>query len=138
MFNRITALVLCLVLAVSLIPGAAAEGRQPIAPESVDQCCSTLRVDTLDPNYTRPAYNGKLIDITPQRVEDTFHYLDEHYVKNHPEQALMVYTGTARDREALKKLAQTITKGCKTSRQKADAIGDWLRRNIYYDIDTSA
>ena len=138
MFKRIIALVLCLVLAVSLVPGVSAAVRPPIFPESVDQCCHTLREEVNDPNYLRPAYDGKLIDLTPQRVADTFVYLDEHYVKNHPEQALDFYTGTAEDRANLKKLAETITKNCKTNKEKADAIGKWISGNITYDINTSA
>ena len=138
MFKRIIALALCLVLAVSLVPAASAAGRQPIAPESVDQCCHTLRADINDPDYHRPSYSGKLINLTPQRVADTFVYLDEHYVKNHPEQALDFYTGTAEDRANLKKLAETITKNCKTNKDKADAIGKWIKGNITYDVNTSA
>ena len=138
MFKRISALALVLVLAVSLLPAVNAFGREPLAPESVDQCCRTIREEALKPNYFRPAIDGKLIDITPQRVADTFVYLDEHYVKNHPEQALAFYTGTEEDRENLKKLAETITADCKTDKEKADAIGRWIKGNITYDINTSA
>ena len=138
MFKRITALALVLVLAVSLVPAADAFGRQPLAPESVDQCCHTIREEALRPDYHRPDFEGKLIEITPQRVADTFVYLDEHYVKAHPEQALEFYTGTAEDRENLKKLAETITAGCKTDKEKADAIAKWIKGNINYDVNTSA
>ena len=138
MFKRITALALALVLAVSLVPGAAAAGRAPVTPVSPDQCCHTLRVDALDPNYVRPAYEGKLIEITPQRVEDTFRYLDDVYVKQHPEAALMMNTGDHRDQEVLKTLAETITAGCKTDTEKTNAIDRWIYRNIYYDVNTSA
>ena len=138
MFKRIIAMALCLVLAVSLLPAADAFGREPIPAEPVDRCCTTLRVDVLDPNYTRPDYEGKLIDITPQRVADTFAYLEEHYERNHPEQALAFYTGTEEDRANLLKLAETITAGCKTDTEKADAIGRWISGNIYYDVATSA
>ena len=138
MFKRLFSLVLCLVLVVSLVPGVSAAGRQPIAPESVDQCCHTLREDIADPNYYRPDFEGKLISLTPQRVADTFAYLDEHYVKNHPEQALDFYTGTAEDRANLKKLAVEITKYCKTNKEKADAIASWIKGNITYDVNTSA
>ena len=138
MFKRISALALVLVLAVSLLPAVNAFGREPLAPESVDQCCHTIREEALSPNYYRPDFEGKLIDITPQRVADTFVYLDEHYVKNHPEQALDFYTGTAEDRANLKKLAETITAGCKTAKEKADAIGKWISGNITYDVMTSA
>ena len=138
MFKRMTALALCLVLALGMLPGANAFGREPVAPESPDLCCHTLRVDNLSPNYVRPDYDGKLINITPQRVEDHFRYLDEVYVHLHPEAALVVNTGDHRDQEALKTLAETITKGCKTNTEKANAIDRWLYRNIYYDVDTSA
>ena len=138
MLKRITALALCLVLAASMLPAVNAFGREPIAPGSVDQCCHTLRVNPLSPNYVRPDYAGKLIDITPQRVEDHFRYLDEVYVERHPEAALVVNTGDHRDQEVLKKLAETITAGCKTDKEKTNAIDRWLFRNIYYDVDTSA
>ena len=109
MFKRITALVLTLVLAVSVLPAAKAIGREPIAPESVDQCCHTLRVNPLSPNYVRPDFDGKLIEVTPQRVEDTFRYLDDVYVEQHPEAALMMNTGDRRDQEVLKTLAEFST-----------------------------
>lgn len=67
MFKRITALALVLVLALSLVPAADAFGRQPLAPESVDQCCHTIREEALRPDYHRPDFEGKLIEITPQR-----------------------------------------------------------------------
>ena len=91
MFKRIIALALALVLAASLAPSVQAFGRVPVAPVSVDQCCHTLREEALDPNYHRPDFDGKLIEITPQRVADTFAYLDAHYVEAHPEQALSFY-----------------------------------------------
>ena len=138
MFKRITALLLALVLAVSLVPGANAFGREPIESGPVDQCCRTLRVDAGSPDYVRPDYAGKLIDITPQRVEDHFRYLDEVYVELHPEAALVVNTGDRRDQEVLKTLAETITEGCTTPTEKANAIDRWLYRNIYYDVNTSA
>ncbi|MBQ8355275.1 MAG: S-layer homology domain-containing protein [Oscillospiraceae bacterium] len=138
MFKRIVSYALALVLVLGLVPAADAFGRDPMAPESVDRCCTTLRSDLNDPDYHRPDFAGKLIDITPQRVADTFVYLEEHYVKNHPEQALDFYTGTAEDRANLKKLAETITSGCKTNKAKADAIGKWISGNITYDVMTSA
>ena len=138
MTKRLISLALALVLVLGLVPAADAARREPEAPESVDRCCTTLRTDLNDPDYHRPDFAGKLIDITPQRVADTFVYLEEHYVKNHPEQALDFYTGTAEDRANLKKLAETITSGCKTAKEKADAIGRWISGNITYDVMTSA
>ena len=138
MFKRITALALVLVLAASLVPAAGAFGRQPISPESPDRCCQTLRVDVSSPDYVRPDYEGKLIEITPQRVEDHFRYLDEVYVERYPEAALVVNTGDSRDQQVLKNLAETITEGCTTPTEKANAIDRWLFRNIFYDVNTSA
>ena len=137
-FKRITALALCLILVLSMTPAADAFGRELAMTGSVDQCCHTLRADTLDPSYVRPAYDGKLIEITPQRVEDHFAYLDEVYVERYPEAALVVNTGDHRDQEALKTLAETITAGCTTNTEKANTIDRWIYRNIYYDINTSA
>ena len=137
MFKRIIALALCLMLAATLFPTADAFGREPVA-RNVDQCCHTLRVDVLEPSYVRPDYDGCLYEITPQRVEDHFRYLDEVYVELHPEAALVVNTGDHRDQEALKTLAQTITEGCTTPTEKANAIDRWLYRNLYYDVNTSA
>ena len=137
-FKRIIAFALALVLVLGNLPFANAFGREPVAPESVDRCCTTVREEVYSPDYYRPDFGGKLIELTPQRVADTFDYLEEHYVKNHPEQALAFYTGTAEDRENLLKLAQTITAGCTTDTQKADAIGKWLSGNITYDVNTSA
>ena len=85
-FKRIVSYALALVLVLGLLPAADAAHRDPLAPESVDRCCTTLRSDLNDPNYHRPDFEGKLISITPQRVADTFVYLEEHYVKNHQNQ----------------------------------------------------
>ena len=138
MFKRIAALVLVFVLVLGAVPAANAFGREPIAPASVDLCCHTLRVNPLSPNYVRPDFSGKLIKITPQRVEDHFRYLDEVYVERYPEAALVVNTGDHRDQEVLKTLAETITAGCTTDTEKTNAIDRWLHRNIYYDVNTSA
>ncbi|MBR7179666.1 MAG: S-layer homology domain-containing protein [Oscillospiraceae bacterium] len=138
MFKRITALALCLILALGILPSAEAFGREPIDQGSVDQCCHTLRVDVLSPDYVRPDYEGCLYEITPQRVADHFRYLDEVYVERHPEAALAVNTGDRRDQEVLKTLAETITAGCTTPTEKANAIDRWIARNIYYDVNTSA
>lgn len=86
----------------------------------------------------RPAFTGKLSAITPQRVEDTFAYLDEVYVKNYPEAALEMNQADMDDRQVLLTLAQTITAGCTTDRQKADAVAQWIQRNITYDPSASA
>ena len=65
MTKRLISLALALVLVLGMVPAADAFGRDPEAPESVDRCCTTLRTDLNDPDYHRPDFAGKLIDITP-------------------------------------------------------------------------
>ena len=134
MLKRSLALILSLVLLLSLLPGAYAEEE---IPESIDRCCYTRRVVETR-GMARPDFDGKLIEITPQRVEDTFRYLDDFYVEAHPEAALEIHYGTEEDRQILLTLAQVITKDCTTPKEKADAISSWVARNIYYDVETSA
>ena len=86
----------------------------------------------------RPEFAGKLLEITPQRVTDTFDYLTEFYVEKHPEAALIYNIADETDRNAIHRMAQLITEGCTTDKQKADAIEVWLDNNITYDVDASA
>lgn len=86
----------------------------------------------------RPAFEGYLIELSGQRVEDTFAYLDEFYIQKHPEAALMVYTADAEDRAAMQILSDLITQDCTTDREKAEAVHDWLARNITYEVNASA
>ena len=86
----------------------------------------------------RPAFAGKLLEITPQRVADTFDYLTEFYVEKHPEAALIYNIADETDRNAIHRMAQIITEGCTTDKQKADAIGTWLNNYITYDVNASA
>ena len=49
-------------------------------------------------------------------------------------------TGTARHSETNAKLqiytlAESITKGCSTDREKVKAVHDWLVKNVKYDYD---
>lgn len=86
----------------------------------------------------RPEFAGKLLEITPQRVTDTFDYLTEFYVEKHPEAALIYNIADETDRNAIHRMAQLITEGCTTDKQKADAIEVWLDNYITYDVDASA
>ena len=65
MTKRLISLALALVLVLGLVPAADAARREPEAPESVDRCCPTLRTALNAPDYHRPDFAGKLIDITP-------------------------------------------------------------------------
>ncbi len=134
MAKRIWALLLVLSLLLTVLPGASAKEEQP---ESIDRCCYTQRVLETKA-LARPDFTGKLMEITPQRVEDTFRYLDDFYVKAHPEAALEIHYGTEEDRQVLLTLAQVITKDCTTHKEMADAISTWVARNIFYDVNTSA
>ncbi len=134
MFKRSLALILSMVLLLSLLPNTYAKEE---IPESIDRCCYTRRVVETK-GMARPNFTGKLIEITPQRVEDTFRYLDDFYVEAHPESALEIHYGTEEDRQILLTLAHVITKDCTTPKEKADAVSSWVARNIFYDVETSA
>ena len=119
MIKRVLALLLALCMSVGFLPHTAVSAAENTA-------------------ISRPAFSGKLIEVSGQRVEDTFAYLDEVYIDAYPEAALEVFLGTENDREVLKTLSGIITEGCTTEKEKVDAIDDWLRRNILYDVNASA
>ncbi len=141
MKNRIFALILCICMMLGMVPAVhAVPHREPVEAPSVDRCCQTLRTD-IAPNAFRPDFGGKLLEVTPQRVEDTFDYLNEVYIQKHPEAALVMDVADEEDRAAIAALAQEITAGCTTDRQKAEAIDAWMLQsngNIIYDVDASA
>ena len=143
MKRRLLSALLVFALILGLIPNlfatsVLAEADTVPTPIVEGVCCHARKENAVSTFAARPTFRGKLIEITPQRVEDTFQYLDEMYVRKHPEAALSVYTGTEADREVLKTLAQKITAGCRTNTEKANAIDNWLRANIEYDVNTSA
>ncbi len=136
--KQIIALLLALCLVIGMIPPVnAAMVKEPV-PLSEDLCCQTLSHRAHDMDYTRPSFDGYLYEITPGRVEDTFAYLNEMYIEKHPEAALIYNIADEKDRACLSHLAEVITEGCATNTQKADAIDDWLRGNITYDVQASA
>ena len=143
MKRRIAAFLLVLSLVIGLLPGMLS---LPVHAEAdsvpkpiVENACQHGLKDNIPPSYSaRPSFDGYLIELTPQRVEDTFQYLDEMYVEKHPDAALLVNTGTEKDREVLKTLAKRITAGCTTDTEKANAIDSWLRYNIFYETNSSA
>ncbi len=138
--KRIFALVLCALLVLGMAPATQAHRHEPIEPRSVDRCCELLRTD-ISPNAMRPDFGGKLIEITPQRVTDTFDYLNEVYIQDYPEAALILDVADETDRAAIQALAEEITAGCRTDRQKADAIDQWMLENngnITYEVNASA
>ena len=135
MKRRILLLLLVLALVSGLLPGAMAltPAAQPEPTPLVEGACPHILKDNAHQTEdVTPCSDTKLIAFTPQRVKDTFAYLDEHYIVNHPQAALEMNTGTEEDREILKTLAEIITKDCTTDREKANAIDGWLRRNIVY------
>lgn len=71
-------------------------------------------------------------EYAPQLTNDTFRYLDEIYIQKYPAMALRWTQGTNADKQVLQKLADTITAGCKTNREKAEAVAGWIKRNIRY------
>ena len=137
MMKKLLSLLLVLSMVLSLLPLAAAEEAPVEAPVSQDLCCSTRRVPE-SRALTRPDFEGMLYEITPQRVEDTFRYLEDFYEKAHPEMALQVHYGDDEDKQVLLTLAQIITKDCETDREKADAVANWVKGNIVYELNASA
>ena len=142
MMKKLTVVVLLLAMLLSLLPVASARVQEmrvqeECVPQSIDRCCCTRRV-TEEKAMSRPTFEGKLSEITPQRVEDTFRYLDDFYVEAHPEMALQNHYGTEEDRAVLAELAQIVTEGCTTHKEMADAVSSWVARNIVYDENTSA
>ena len=138
---KFISLLLTLMLLCGLVPGIISASAAETEPKPLVDGACTHDNDPKEENLlyaSRPDFTGKLIEITPDRVRDTFDYLYEFYTDKHPEAALMVYTGTDDDKEVIKTLAETITAGCKTDKEKADAVSAWLRKNIYYDVNTSA
>ena len=97
-----------------------------------------VRGSAEEATIARPAFDGKLIELSGQRVEDTFAYLEEFYTEKHPEAALEVWTADEEDREAMQILADLITQDCETDREKAEAVNDWLARNLTYNVNASA
>ena len=90
----------------------------------------TTRADSLkdkDPCYK----------ISPKITEATYKYLNEIYLEKYPSQGLAFWYGSGADQKVLQKLSDTITAGCTTPAQKADAISHWAKRNINYDINAS-
>lgn len=69
---------------------------------------------------------------TPQIVEDTFKYLDEIYIEKYPEMALRWEHGTGADQRIIAAVAQQITAGCTTDKEKVTAIHKWIGENITY------
>ncbi|MCR5736631.1 MAG: transglutaminase-like domain-containing protein [Eubacterium sp.] len=71
-------------------------------------------------------------------TEETFHYLDEVYVKKYPQLGLRLEYGTKKEKEILTTLAKKITKDCKSNQEKVDEIADWIKKNITFKEQTSA
>lgn len=90
------------------------------------------------PNTARAAEIESAYDVTPQMVEDNFRYLDEFYLDTYPEAALRFQYGSSADQQVLQELADRITAGCSTDREKTDAIAKWVEKNIRYTTYASA
>lgn len=75
-------------------------------------------------------YSGKAYDASIE-------YLNEFYLKKHPDFALRNSYSAPNDWEYLEKALVPIIKGCKTDREKADAIALWVNENIKYDTKTN-
>lgn len=78
------------------------------------------------------AVENPAISMTPKITDATYDYLNEIYIKKFPELGLEFSFGSAADKKVLQKLADTVTKSCKTDKEKADAVVGWADRNVKY------
>ena len=107
--HRLTAFVLVLVMVFALLPAA-------VPAQAVEETDLAI-------TYTR------------EMTDNIFRYLDEVYIGKYPQLGLRWTHGKESDKQTITKLAQIITQGCTTDREKADAILGWIQRNIRYDVD---
>ena len=62
----------------------------------------------------------------------TIEYLNDFYLKKHPDFALENSFGTPNDWEYIERVLDPIVKDCRTDRDKAAAIYKWIKENIKY------
>ena len=72
------------------------------------------------------------IEITPKATNATYDYLNEIYIKKYPRLGTDFSFGTDADKAVLKKLADLITNGLKTNKEKSKAIANWISDNVKY------
>ncbi len=72
------------------------------------------------------------IKATPSITNAAYNYMNEIYIKKYPELALEYSFGSEKDKKVLKNLANKITSGLTTQKQKTDAIVNWVSEKIEY------
>ncbi|MBQ9945764.1 MAG: transglutaminase family protein [Clostridia bacterium] len=89
--------------------------------------------------FSVSAADDMAISITPDITDAVYSYLNEVYVEKYPALALDFSFGSCSDRRVLQKLADMLTKDCKTDEEKAIAVVSWADRNINYKsyVDTT-
>ena len=83
-------------------------------------------------NIVNAATSDPILTISPAHNDSMFVYLDEIYVEKYPELGLEFSYGSEQDRQALLQIAQTITVGLQSDRDKALAIAQWTKENLRY------
>ncbi len=83
------------------------------------------------------AAENPAISMTPQITDAVYDYLNEVYIEKFPGLGLEFSFGSEADKEVLQKLADILTKNCKTHKEKAEAVVGWADRNISYKSYTS-
>ncbi len=81
--------------------------------------------------------SGYCIEATPAITDATYKYLNDIYIDKYPEFALEYSFGSDRDKNALKKLSDSITLGLSNDKEKVNAIVNWVDKNIEYVSYTS-
>ncbi|MBE6789669.1 MAG: transglutaminase family protein [Ruminococcaceae bacterium] len=78
------------------------------------------------------AADTKAIEMTPQLTDAVYQYLDDIYIERFPGFGLEFSFGSEKDRDILQKLADKLTKNCRSDREKTQAVVGWADRNIKY------
>lgn len=79
----------------------------------------------------------KASTIAEPQAKASIDYLNQIYATNKSFSTRIDHAQQS-DVEAFKKMAGIITEGCKTDKQKVDAIAKWVKNNITYDTNTSS
>ncbi len=94
--------------------------------------CSFLIVSSSYANNASAKEVTYCIEATPEVSEKAYEYLDEIYIRKHPDMALEFPFGSEGDRKVLKAAADKITEGAKTDKEKVNRIIKWVEKNISY------
>lgn len=79
----------------------------------------------------------KASTVAAAQAKTSIDYLNKIYTPN-PSFATRIDHADQQDIAAFKKMAEIITKGCQTDKEKVEAITKWVKKNIKYDTTVSS